>query len=84
MGIGNASHGVGDARPGGDQRHTQTACELGMGMGHVDGRSFVPNINDANAFGVQPHPDRHDVAAAQAKHPVHAPLFKKPRDHGRS
>ena len=43
-----------------------------MGVRHVDGGTFVAHIDDADAFGVQPHPDRHDVAAAQREDPVHA------------
>ena len=33
----------------------------------------------ARAFGVQPHPDRHDVAAAQGEHPIDAARLEHPR-----
>ena len=52
-----------------------------MRMGHVDGGPLVAHVDDADAFGVQPHPDRHDVPAAQPKYPVHTALFEKARNH---
>ena len=59
----------------------QPAGQVGMGVRHVDRGALVAHVDDADAFGVQPHPDRHDVPAAQPEHPVYAALFEKPRNH---
>ena len=79
MGVGNTGHGVGDSRPGGNQGHAQGAGKFGVRMGHVDSGPLVAHVDDADALGVQPHPDRHDVAATQGKHPVHTAGLQKAR-----
>jgi hypothetical protein len=39
-----------------------------MCLRHMNSSTFVANINDLNAFRIEPHPDRHDVAATERKH----------------
>ncbi len=82
-GVGDAGHGVGDAGAGGDQRHAEPAGEVGVRMRHVDRGALVAHVDDADALGVEPHPDRHDVAAAQAEHPVDAARLQEAGDHRR-
>jgi len=72
MRVGDARHGVGHARPGRHHGHAETAGQLGMGMGHVHGGALVADIDDADALGVDAHPHRHDVPAAQAEDPIDA------------
>ena len=82
MGVRDSRHGVGHTRPGGHQRNAEAAGQLRLGIGHVDGGSLVAHIDDANAFGIEPHPDRHDVAPAQRVDPPHAALLEEARDDG--
>jgi hypothetical protein len=53
-----------------------------MGMGHVDGSALVAHIDDADAFRIEPHPQRHDVTAAQRKDAVDAARLEATRDPG--
>ena len=50
-------------------------------MRHIDRCALVAHIDDAYALGVELHPDRHDVAATQAIHPLHAPGLEKSGNH---
>jgi hypothetical protein len=82
MRIGDAGHGVGHARPGGHQGHAQAAGQLGVGVRHVDRGALVAHVDDADALGVQPHPDRHDVPAAQGEHALDATRLEEAGDDG--
>jgi hypothetical protein len=37
-------------------------------MRHINGRALVANINDLDSFGIEAHPNWHDVAAAKGKY----------------
>jgi hypothetical protein len=45
-------------------------------MRHIDRCALITHINNLDAFCIQPHPDGHDVAAAQAKDALDALTFK--------
>jgi hypothetical protein len=51
-----------------------------MGVSHMNGSAFVSDVDDANAFSVDPHPYRHDVAAAQTENAVYAARLEKSGD----
>ena len=51
-----------------------------MGVRHVDGGAFIAHINDADTFCIQTHPDRHDVTATQAEHPVNTTRLEQACD----
>src|ERR1700730_613199 len=53
-----------------------------MGMRHVDGCTFTADIEDTNPSRVEPHPDRHDMAAAKREYALDAALLQKARDQG--
>lgn len=72
MGVGNPRHGIGDARPGRDQRHANLSGDLCMGVRHVDRGTLVAHINDPDPLSIELHPQRHDVAATQTEHAVDA------------
>ena len=80
MRVGDPRHRVGHARPGSDQRHANAPTQLTVGMRHIDRGALVAHVDDANAFGIEPHPDRHDVAPAQREHAVNAARFEEARD----
>jgi len=80
MRVGNAGHRVGDAGPGRDQRHAETARHVAMRVSHVNRRALVTHVDDADAFGIEPHPDRHDVTAAQRKDRVDAARLQAARN----
>ena len=82
IGVGDAGHGIGHAGAGGDQRDAEAAGELRFGVGHIDRRAFVAHVDDADAFGVEAHPQRHDVAAAQGVDALDAALLQEARDDG--
>ena len=65
MGVGDAGHGVGHARPGGDHRHAEAAGDFRLRLRHVRRGAFVADVDDAESRRVGGHPDRHDMAAAQ-------------------
>jgi hypothetical protein len=48
-----------------------------MCLRHVDSGAFVANVDDANSFRVKPHPDWHDVAAAERKDARHAAALQE-------
>lgn len=73
VGIRYAGHGIGHPGAGRDQRNPHLPRQLGMGVGHVDGGSLIAHVDDADALGVQPHPQGHDVTATQGKDAVDAP-----------
>jgi hypothetical protein len=50
-------------------------------MGHVNSGTFIAYINQANAVGIQAHPNRHDVAAAQTIDPLDALADQKTCDY---
>ena len=77
MRVGDAGDGIGHAGSGGDQRHAEFAGEFRMRLRHVHGGALVAHIDDADAFGIEPHPDRHDVAAAQSEHALDATAFRR-------
>ena len=81
MRIGNASDGVGHTWARSDQCHAQAVGQFGLCMGHVNSGTFIAYINQANAVGVQAHPNRHDVAAAQTIDPLDALADQKTCDH---
>ncbi len=82
-GVGHGCDRVGDARPGSRHGDTQRAGQFRVGVRHVDGRSFVANVDDADAFARHVIPDRLDVAALEAEDAVDAARFQKARDPGR-
>src|ERR1700722_2238330 len=53
-----------------------------MGLRHVYSRALVTDIDDANSFCVEAHPDRHDMAAAKREYALDAALLQKARDQG--
>ena len=77
MRVGNAGDGIGHSGARGNQRHPQLAGQFGMRLRHVNRRALVPHVDDANSFRIEPHPDRHDVAAAQRKHARDAAAFQE-------
>jgi hypothetical protein len=64
MCVGDTRDRVGHAGTGCDHRDPKFAREFSMRLRHVNCGTFVANVDDLNPFGVQPHPDRHDMAAA--------------------
>ena len=40
-------------------------------MGHVHGRAFIAHVDDAHAALRQLIPDRLDMTALEAEHPIH-------------
>ena len=80
MGVGDAGHGVGESGPGRDERHAEFACQFRMGLRHMDRRALVTHVDDADPLGVDAHPHRHDVAAAQSEDAFHAARFQHARD----
>jgi hypothetical protein len=47
-------------------------CQHCMRVRHMDGGALVAHVDDAHAALPELVPDRLDVAALQAEHPVHA------------
>ncbi len=82
--VGNAGHGIGEAGACGHQRDAKIAGEFGMGLRHMYRGALVAHIDDADAFEIGAHPDRHDVAAAQREYAIHASCPQEPRDNGRA
>jgi hypothetical protein len=80
MRVGDASDGVGDPGPGGDEADAELARQLGMCLRHVDRGPLIAHVDDPDALRVKAHPDRHDVAAAQGKDPVDPACPEKPGD----
>ena len=80
MRIGNAGDGVGHTRSCGHQCHTQAVRQFGFCMGHVNSGTFIAHIDETDAVGVQAHPNRHDVTAAQSIDPFNALADQKPGD----
>ena len=80
MRVGDAGDGVGHARARGDQRDAEFAGQFGMRLRHVDGGALVAHVDDADAFRIEPHPDRHDVAAAQREHARDAAALQETGD----
>ena len=80
MRVGDAGDGVGHAGTGGDQRDAELAGQFRVGLGHMHGGALVAHVDDADAFGIEPHPDRHDVAAAEREHAGDAAAFQEARD----
>jgi len=76
MRVCDAGHAVGDARTRGDQRDAEAAGEFEVRMRHVDRSALVAHIDDRNAFLREPHPDRHDVAAAEPENAIDAARFE--------
>src|SRR4029077_18013483 len=75
---------VGHARSRRRHGDAEPTGELGMRMRHVDGGGFVPHGDDAGGEARHAVPDRLDVAAMEAEHPVDAANFEKARDPGRA
>src|ERR1700730_3679460 len=48
-----------------------------MGLRHVDGRALIADIDDTDSFCVEPHPDRHDMAATKREYALDAALLQK-------
>jgi hypothetical protein len=46
----------------------------------MDRGALVAHIDDPDALGVEPHPDRHDVPAAQRENPIDAARLEQPGD----
>src|SRR5581483_917795 len=78
VGIGDTGHGVGDAGAGGDEGHAEPTGEIGVSVGNVDGGPLVADVDDLDALGVERHPDRHEVAAAQPEDALDAPPLEEP------
>ena len=83
-GVGDRRHRVGDAGAGGDHGDAELARELGMGVRHVDGRTLVADVDDADAEPRDVVPDRLDVPALQAEDAVDAARLQEARDPGRT
>ena len=80
MRVGDAGDGIGHSRASRNQRHAEFTGEFGMRLRHVDGGTLVADIDDADAFRIEPHPDRHDVAAAQREHALDATTLQETCD----
>ena len=78
----DAGHRVGHTRTGGDERDAELAAELAVRVRHVDGRALVAHVDDRDALGIDAHPHRHDVAAAQAENAIDAARLEEARDDG--
>src|SRR4029077_15983442 len=64
----------------GNERHSELAGQFCVRLGHVDRCALVADIDDTDSFRVEPHPDRHDMAAAQREYALDAALLQKPCD----
>src|ERR1700726_4305833 len=82
MGVGDAGDGVGHAWTSGDQGYSELAGQFCVRLGHMDRRPLIADVDDANSLRVQPHPDRHDMAAAKREYVLDAALLQKARDQG--
>ena len=51
--------------------------QLGVSLGHVHRGPFVAHVDDADAMGVEAHPDRHDVAAAESEDALDPTFLQK-------
>ena len=51
-----------------------------MGLGHVHRSALVAHVNDLDALRVEPHPDRHDMAAAKREDALRAPPLEQAGD----
>ena len=83
-GVGDRRDRVGDARTGRHHRDTKFACQLGVGVRHVDRRGLVANVDDADAKLRGMVPDRLDVPALQAENAVDPARFQETRDPSRA
>jgi sulfite reductase beta subunit-like hemoprotein len=50
--VGDASHGIGNTRTGGDERNTYLPREFSVGVGHVNSRTLIAYINDLDPLSV--------------------------------
>lgn len=66
----DAGQAVGDAGSCSDQRDADATGQLGVCMRHMHRSPLVAYVDDADAFRIDPHPQRHDMSAAQAEHAV--------------
>src|SRR4029077_11277708 len=48
-----------------------------MGLRHMDGCALIADIDDTDTFGVEPHPDRHDMPATKREHALDTALLQK-------
>ena len=69
-GVRDRGDGVRDAGPGGHDRDRRLAGQLGVGVGHVDRGALVADVDDPDPAPRELVPDRLDVTALQAEHPV--------------
>ena len=72
MGVGDAGYGIGQARSGRGQGNADLARQLGMSLRHMHRGALVAYVYDSDAFGIETHPDGHDVPAAEREDPLDA------------
>ena len=80
MRISDAGHRIRYARTSRHEGNTNAPAELSIGMCHIYSRALITNIDDTNAFGVEPHPDRHDVAPTEREYTVNPACPQKASD----
>ncbi len=64
MRIGHTGHRIGHPRSSGHHGNAEPPAQLGIGVGHIHSSTFIANIDNAGTFGIELHPDGHDVSAA--------------------
>ena len=74
VGVGDAGHRVGDARPRGDEGDAHVPREARVGVGGVRAGLLVPHVDDLHALGETAVVDRQDVSATEREHVAHAGL----------
>ena len=80
MRIRNTSYGVCQPRSGRHQSNSEFPGKLRVRLCHVNRSAFVTYVDDTDAMRVEPHPDRHDMSAAERKDTFHATPLQKPRN----
>ena len=82
--IGHSRDGIGDAWSCGNHGNPEATGELGMGVCHMDGRTLVPDIYDANSLPSDMIPNRLNMTALQTKYAVDAARLQKSGNPGRA
>ncbi|MNL14439.1 hypothetical protein D3C87_1353760 [compost metagenome] len=62
------------------KRHADLTCDLGPGIGHVDGGGLMTHMDDADT-GIDARViDRHDLVAGKTENGLHAGIGQRLRD----
>jgi hypothetical protein len=78
--VGDPGDCIRHARTRRDECDAKFSRQFGMGMRHMNGRPFIPHVDDAYAEPIEAHPDRHDVATAECEHTGDAARREDARD----